>query len=72
MPALAVSENDVQFGDLTEKNIGQLRKLNEYLYPIAYSDGFYRSVLTQGDWSQYGAPNLTQTESASTRTLFSE
>jgi len=47
------TDRDVQFGDLTEKNIGQLRLLNEALYPVNYQDKFYKDVLNQGELAQY-------------------
>lgn len=54
----AITDSDVTFGDLTEKNIGQLRKLNEYLYPVRYQDKFYKDVLAQGEWAQYGEAHV--------------
>jgi hypothetical protein len=34
-----------EFGDLTEKNIGQLQLLNTYVFPVHYSDSFYKVQL---------------------------
>lgn len=31
--------------DLTPNNLGQLRKLNSVLFPVQYSDRFYKDVL---------------------------
>jgi len=36
----------VVVGDLTPNNIGTLRKLNSVLFPVAYSDRFYKEVLS--------------------------
>jgi hypothetical protein len=54
MPVARPTPEDITFGDLTEKNLGQLRKLNEWLYPVRYQEKFYKDVLVQGEWSQYG------------------
>lgn len=35
----------VNFGELTPNNVGTLRKLNTVLFPVAYSDKFYKDVL---------------------------
>lgn len=55
MASSVASDRDVDFGDLTEKNIGQLRLLNQQLYPVQYQERFYRDILTVGDLAQYGA-----------------
>jgi hypothetical protein len=33
------------FGELTEKNVGQLRLLNTVVFPVNYNDTFYRDLL---------------------------
>ncbi|KAL8281151.1 hypothetical protein RQP46_006509 [Phenoliferia psychrophenolica] len=35
----------VTLGELTVNNVGTLRKLNQVLFPVAYSDKFYKDVL---------------------------
>lgn len=35
----------VQFGAINERNIETLRKLNQYIFPVHYSDNFYNQVL---------------------------
>lgn len=50
---LKLKSSDVSFGDLTDKNVGQMRMLNEFLYPIRYQDKFYTDILVQHEWSQY-------------------
>ncbi|KAM0752402.1 acyl-CoA N-acyltransferase [Meredithblackwellia eburnea MCA 4105] len=35
----------VNLGELTPNNIGTLKKLNQVLFPVAYSDKFYKDVL---------------------------
>lgn len=37
---------DIALTNITRNNIGQLKKLNELLFPITYSDKVYESVLT--------------------------
>jgi len=35
----------LEFGNLTEKNVGQLRKLNTATFPVVYKDQFYQDLL---------------------------
>lgn len=35
----------ISIGDVTSNNIGTLRKLNSVLFPVAYSDRYYKEVL---------------------------
>jgi hypothetical protein len=41
----ASREQPVVFGELTEKNVGQLRLLNTVVFPVNYNDTFYRDLL---------------------------
>jgi ribosomal protein S18 acetylase RimI-like enzyme len=41
----ASREHPVVFGELTEKNVGQLRLLNTVVFPVNYNDTFYRDLL---------------------------
>jgi hypothetical protein len=42
-------------GDLTPNNLQQLRRLNTILFPVAYSDVFYKQVLEVGELAKMGA-----------------
>lgn len=54
-----VADRDVAFGDVTEKNVGLMRVLNQALYPVKYADSFYQDILATQDFTQFGA-NLWQ------------
>ncbi|KAM3578784.1 hypothetical protein VKS41_008802 [Umbelopsis sp. WA50703] len=43
--APTVTSARISLGDLTPNNIGQLRVLNKVLFPVSYSDKFYKEVL---------------------------
>ncbi|RUP07427.1 WD40-repeat-containing domain protein [Jimgerdemannia flammicorona] len=45
----------IALGDLNPNNIGQLRKLNSVLFPVHYSDKFYKEVLEAGELAKLGA-----------------
>jgi len=38
----------IDFGDLTEKNLGQLKVLNAAIFPVKYNDKFYTDLLLPG------------------------
>ncbi|ORZ14653.1 acyl-CoA N-acyltransferase [Absidia repens] len=40
----------IALGDLTVNNLGQLRKLNEVLFPIEYQSSFYEDALHAGEF----------------------
>ncbi len=40
--------SEAEFGDLTEKNIGLLRLLNQSIFPVRYNDKFYKDLLLPG------------------------
>lgn len=40
---MALKELSFTYGDVTPKNIVQLRKLNENIFPVRYSDKFYNT-----------------------------
>lgn len=44
----------VEFGELTEKNLEQLRRLNSVVFPVSYSDKFYQDVLKSGTYTRLG------------------
>ncbi|OZJ02210.1 hypothetical protein BZG36_04717 [Bifiguratus adelaidae] len=41
-------------GDITPNNLGQLRKLNTVLFPVTYSDQFYKDVMEVGEYAKLG------------------
>lgn len=45
MPELAGARSEIALTDLTRNNLGQLKKLNEVLFPVKYSDKVYDSLL---------------------------
>jgi len=36
---------EVEFGEVTEKNIGQLKLLNSSIFPVQYQESFYKDLL---------------------------
>jgi hypothetical protein len=45
---------DVQFGDITEKNLGSLKILNAAIFPVKYNDKFYTDLLHSTQYSTLG------------------
>ena len=39
----------IELGDITQHNIKQLKRLNQYIFPVSYNDKFYKDVLEVGD-----------------------
>lgn len=52
--APTVTSSRISLGDLTPNNIGQLRVLNSTLFPVNYSDKFYKEVLEVGELAKLG------------------
>ncbi|KAH8549387.1 acyl-CoA N-acyltransferase [Umbelopsis sp. PMI_123] len=50
--APTVTTSRIALGDLTPNNIGQLRALNSTLFPVNYSDKFYKEVLEVGEFAK--------------------
>ncbi|CAM9106897.1 unnamed protein product [Choristocarpus tenellus] len=52
---MAVAESwNVTFGNITETNVQQLRKLNSAIFPVRYHDKFYADILsTNPDFTQF-------------------
>ncbi|CAM9838878.1 unnamed protein product, partial [Phaeothamnion confervicola] len=51
-------ELQVEFGDIHEKNLQQLRKLNSSIFPVRYNDKYYNDVLrTPREFTQYAFLN---------------
>lgn len=48
-PNLAIS-----YGEVTEKNLGQLRALNTAIFPVKYNDKFYSDLLSHVEHSKLG------------------
>lgn len=44
----------LELGHLTEKNIGQLKKLNTETFPVTYQEQFYTDLLKAMDYSRLG------------------
>ena len=51
------SSRTISLDDLTPQNIGVLKRLNKVLFPVPYSDKFYKESLTVGELAKYG--NMT-------------
>ena len=45
MPRREVSI-DIDLGDLTEKNVGLLKLLNQTIFPVKYPNDFYTNLLS--------------------------
>ncbi|KAI8145606.1 acyl-CoA N-acyltransferase [Fennellomyces sp. T-0311] len=39
----------ISLGDVTPNNVGQLRKLNQVIFPVNYGEKFYQDVLEVGE-----------------------
>mmetsp|Transcript_63809 Transcript_63809/g.118577 ORF Transcript_63809/g.118577 Transcript_63809/m.118577 type:complete len:200 (+) Transcript_63809:46-645(+) len=44
----------LEYGQLTEKNLGQLKKLNTATFPVHYKETFYNDLLKCLDYSRLG------------------
>ena len=49
---------DLVFVEVTEKNVEQLRLMNELIFPVRYNDQFYKDVYKNQKLAQFGAPTL--------------
>lgn len=50
----AAKQVAVSFDDVREKNLKQLRKLNQVLFPVRYEEKFYTDVLWSGEYTKLG------------------
>jgi hypothetical protein len=50
----AAKQVSVSFDDVREKNLKQLRKLNQVLFPVRYEEKFYTDVLSSGEYAKLG------------------
>nr|CAB3264180.1 N-alpha-acetyltransferase 50-like [Phallusia mammillata] len=39
----------IELGAITQHNIKQLKRLNQYIFPVSYNDKFYKDVLEVGE-----------------------
>ena len=60
-------EELVALGEVTPNNVGQLRKLNSVIFPVAYTDKFYTAVLETPALARIGT--ATSRERARRRTV---
>lgn len=44
----------ISLGDVTPNNLGQLKRLNSVLFPVNYSEKFYKDVLEVGEFAKLG------------------
>ncbi|RIB17934.1 acyl-CoA N-acyltransferase [Gigaspora rosea] len=42
----------IALGDVTQNNLGQLKRLNMVLFPVSYSEKFYKDVLEAGEFAK--------------------
>ena len=52
-PSIMTSER-IALGDVTCNNVGQLRKLNQVIFPVNYGDKFYQDVIEAGELAKLG------------------
>ena len=46
---------DLVFAEVTQKNVEQLRLMNELIFPVRYNDQFYKDVYKNQKLAQFGA-----------------
>ncbi|CAG8490199.1 3745_t:CDS:2 [Paraglomus occultum] len=51
---LKVTYQRIDLGEVTPNNIGQLKRLNSVIFPVAYSEQFYKNVLEVGEFAKLG------------------
>jgi hypothetical protein len=44
----------LSFGDVTEKNLGQLKLLNSAVFPVKYNNKFYDDLLAHSEYCKLG------------------
>jgi N-alpha-acetyltransferase 50 len=59
-PTTTTSSRTITLDDLTAQNIGVLKKLNSVIFPVPYSEKFYKESLTVGELAKLGPPSLPQ------------
>jgi ribosomal protein S18 acetylase RimI-like enzyme len=56
MAPTSTHSRTITLDDLTHQNIGVLKKLNTVLFPVPYSEKFYKESLTVGELAKLGNP----------------
>ena len=54
MKKLKITYQRTDLGEVTPNNIGQLKRLNSVIFPVAYSEQFYKNVLEVGEFAKLG------------------
>ena len=54
MAPTSTHSRTITLDDLTHQNIGILKKLNTVLFPVPYSEKFYKESLTVGELAKLG------------------
>ena len=54
MASTTASSRTITLDDLTPQNIGLLKKLNTVLFPVPYSEKFYKESLSVGELAKLG------------------
>ena len=57
MAPTTTSSRTITLDDLTPQNMGLLKKLNTVLFPVPYSEKFYKESLSVGELAKLGTPN---------------
>lgn len=47
---------DILLGELTDKNVGAVRVLNDHVFPVQYTEPFYANLHKHVALSQLGEP----------------
>ena len=56
--ALKMPRLDLVLAEVTEKNVEQLRLMNELIFPVRYNDQFYKDAYKNLKLAQFGASAL--------------
>jgi hypothetical protein len=54
MAPTTTSTSRITLDDLTHQNVGLLKKLNTVLFPVPFSEKFYKESLTVGELAKLG------------------
>jgi len=58
MAPTSTSSRQITLDDLTLQNIGLLKKLNSVLFPVPYSEKFYKDSVNVGELAKLGTSTL--------------
>ena len=67
--SMAPTTNRTTLDDLTPQNIGVLKKLNSVLFPVPYSEKFYKESLSVGELAKLGSHPFPLRASSSLSTV---